>query len=91
MTTTWQDIGTAPRDGRKLLMTDGVNIQVCYPKRFPRPIHLMDGDGEDCSSQPGDIWEYFRDDIHASGHTWSMEPTHWMPLPSPPSKEGNDG
>lgn len=77
----WQPIETAPRDGCRLLMTDGEEVQVCYPKLFPRPISAGDDMTE---SRPGDRWEYFRDDEHAPGHSWSMRPTHWMPLPSPP-------
>lgn len=29
---------TAPRDGTKILCTDGEEIQACYPKLFPRPL-----------------------------------------------------
>ena len=35
----------------------------------------------------GDVWEYFRDDVNAPGHSWSMTPTHWMPLPEAPTPE----
>lgn len=80
----WQPIETAPRDGREILGTDGHVTRVCYPKLFPRPIG--EGGGPDCASQPGDRWEYFRDDEHAPGHSWSIEPTHWMPLPAPPEQ-----
>ena len=34
-----------------------------------------------------DHWEYFRDDKVVPGHTWSICPTHWLPLPSPPAQE----
>ena len=82
----WLPIESAPRDGRKLLMIEGDRIQVCYPKLFPRPIddenrHLKPSDWP---SKPGDLWEYFRDDEWAKGHTWAMRPTHWRPLPPPP-------
>lgn len=77
----WQPIETAPRDGRKLLMTDGENIHVCYPKMFPRPLHP---ETDLNVSMAGDRWEYFRDNVNAPGHTWSMCPTHWMPLPPLP-------
>jgi hypothetical protein len=77
----WLPIETAPRDGREILgYEDGV-IRVCRPKEFPRPFTL----GDDMSmSKPGDRWEWFRDDEFCPNHTWSMEPTHWMPLPAPP-------
>jgi hypothetical protein len=80
----WQPIETAPRDGRELLMTDGLSVRVCYPKIFPRPLNYQ----TDLSiSMPGDIWEYFRDDVYAPGHTWSLLPTHWRALPAPPSSK----
>lgn len=81
----WQPIETAPRDGRRLLMTDGENTHVCYPKLFPRPLTELKGsDPTKWESRAGDRWEYFRDDEHAPGHTWSLVPTHWMFLPEPP-------
>lgn len=80
--TTWHDISSAPRDGRSILCIDSRgNIHVCYPKLFPRPVNVL---GNSNVSMVGDVWEYFRDDINAPGHTWSMVPTHWMPLPEPP-------
>lgn len=83
----WMDIETAPRDGRRILCVDvdcedvEASIRVCYPKLFPRPITSVE---ELEVSRPGDVWEYFRDNENAPGHTWSMVPTHWMPLPDPP-------
>lgn len=83
----WRPIETAPRDGRKILCCiagmDGV--YVAYPKLFPKPVREMRGRDMD-KSEAGDTWEYFRDDVHAPGHTWSVEPTHWIPLPTPPCK-----
>ena len=86
LTSGWRPIETAPRTGLRLLMTDGVNIQICYPKTFPRPLSERPPSGDDDLSQskPGDVWEYFRDDEHAPGHSWSMRPTHWRPLPKLP-------
>lgn len=80
----WQDIETAPMDGTPILCVnnDGF-IQICRPKLFPRPIH-PDG-GDMTKPRKGDWWEYFRDDLYAPKHTWSMIPTHWMPLPTPPA------
>lgn len=77
----WQPIETAPRDGRELLMTDGVRVRVCYPKRYPRPI----SGGDDLTiSRAGDVWEFFRDYEIMPNHSWSLVPTYWMPLPAPP-------
>jgi len=81
----WQPIETAPRDGRRLLMTDGASVHVCYPKLFPRPIEELSGTNPELwESRKGDSWEYFRDQLNAPGHSWSIKPTHWMPLPAPP-------
>jgi hypothetical protein len=78
----WQPIETAPRDGRELLMTDGTVKRVCYPKKFPRPIVA----GDDLTiSKPGDVWEFFSDYEIVRGHSWSIIPTHWMPLPDLPT------
>jgi hypothetical protein len=86
----WQPIETAPRDGRLLLMTDGKNTCVCYPKALPRPVDLLVGEVYPFSSRAGDVWEYFRDEVNAPGHSWSMRPTHWMPLPPPPTPPQGD-
>ncbi len=79
----WRPITSAPMDGRELLCLDAETglVRVCRPKLFPRPI----ADGGDMNApREGDRWEYFRDDTHAPGHTWSMTPTHWQPLPEVP-------
>jgi hypothetical protein len=78
---TWNQIETAPRDGRRLLMTDGERIEICHPKRFPRPLDQMATPEDAAASKPGDKWEYFRDEDNAPGRSWSMIPTHWMELP----------
>jgi hypothetical protein len=82
----WKPIETAPRDGREILCCiSGTDmVRVCYPKEFPRPIT----EGDDMTqSRPGDVWEFFRDDENARGFSWSMAPTHWMPLPEPPATD----
>lgn len=77
----WQPIETAPRDGREILATDGDVVRVCRPKMFPRPISA----GDDLTmSKAGDVWEFFRDEANAPGQSWSLRPTHWMPLPPTP-------
>lgn len=82
----WHSVETAPRDGRELLMTDGETVRVCYPKLIPRPFDQggFDREGNAIVSRVGDVWEYFRDDRNAPGHTWSMVPTHWQELPEMP-------
>jgi len=84
----WKPVAEVPppRDGRELLMkrqySDGsAFVRVCTPKQFPRPLERL-ADVHNIDSQPGDIWEYHRDERHAPGHTWSMIPTHWMEIPA---------
>jgi hypothetical protein len=88
---TWRTLHSAPRDGRRILATDGTKTFVCYPKVFPRPDDELRnrklGKDGDWVSAPGDIWEYFRDDDVIPGHSWSFCPTHWMPLPRLPKKK----
>jgi hypothetical protein len=80
----WNPIETAPRDGSHLLMTDGHSIHVCYLKLYPRPLSL---DDDMSQSMAGDVWEYFRDQENAPGHSWSMIPTRWMSLPAMPESD----
>lgn len=65
--TTWQDIGTAPKDGTYVLVW--------------RP---DEGDGHHEAHAGIDVW------IEGCWYKSRrlQQPTHWMPLPSPPSKEG---
>jgi hypothetical protein len=64
-TSPWQTIFTAPRDGTHILCRD------------------CNGTVQVCYPKTFDNlrWEYFRDEGHAPGHSWSMIPTHWMPIP----------
>ena len=69
---TWQSIETAPRDGTRFLACKGYGgaIVVGYMGTVTR----LSGIGER-------VEETFR--IFPSGLRWN--PTHWMPLPPPPS------
>ena len=61
----WQPIETAPKDGKRVLVTDG--FEVC-----------------DAYFRSGEWWQY------ECGDDWysvSINPTHWMPLPQPPTTE----
>lgn len=63
--TDWQPIETAPKDGARILGTDGHSVEVIYNAR---------GTGWFNQSAEISMWRVF-------------PPTHWMPLPEPPSKE----
>jgi hypothetical protein len=72
----WQPIATAPKDGTPIdLWISGSN------RRFA-----------DCRFHRG-MWQHWWMDCFGSGMDWqsldSHKPTHWMPLPTPPT-EGSD-
>ncbi len=83
----WQPIETAPKTGRKII--------VAYINRSNKPRTVMarwltdeqaaETDGDDVGLEGGwyeciDNWgDYTEVAIHEG------EPTHWMPLPAPPS------
>lgn len=79
----WQPIGMALNDGVPILClnADTGEIRVGVRKLLSNQHH----------ENTGRHWyEWFRDEEFCSGHTWSIEPTHWMRLPSPPPQE-DDG
>jgi hypothetical protein len=67
----WQDIETAPKDGT----TVDLWVQPCEDApdeyKFDNPPRRA----ANC---------YYHDYTWHGGGRWPMEPTHWMPLPSPP-------
>lgn len=68
----WQPIETAPRDGTAILVTDGQTQRVAWTQH---------------PAEHGNVaaWTYY---ITRSGaYVVIMNPTHWMPLPSPPEVE----
>jgi len=69
----WQPIETAPDDATLILSCDTRTgeIRVGIRKLF--------------FAKSGK-YEWFRSDEFCPGHTWSLTPTHWMPLPPPPSE-----
>lgn len=84
----WRDIASAPRDGTPLLLYchGGIDIDPFYrPKGMSSDIVVglweVDADCPDggrWSSDVGDIGEQLSPPIN---------PTHWMPLPSPPETD----
>lgn len=73
----WQPIETAPRNGVPVLClnNDTGEIRVGVRKTFSEA-HYERTDRH--------RYRWFRSDEFCPGHTWSIEATHWMPLPSPP-------
>lgn len=73
----WHPIETAPKDGTRILCMDADTgeIRVAVRKQF----------SDEHYEKYGRHWyEWFSSDEYCPGHTWSLYPTHWMPLPEPP-------
>lgn len=84
MMTTWQPIETAPRDGTKIL--------VC--RRFPFDCWHYDVakwaiKREHISGWAKKVGEY--SERYDENWEWfEIRPTHWMPLPEPPTLTGTE-
>ena len=82
----WQTIETAPKDGTHILVFPAL---LAYPlvvswERPARTPPMMLARFGDTESSPG-FWR-----VAMSQARVPYEPTHWMPLPSPPSAGGSD-
>lgn len=88
----WQPIETAPKDGTPILgygPMPGINAEdhgwhqvretnwKCYPVGSPGYAKWQKGEGP-----LGIGWDWY-ESVHNWSHSW--QPTHWMPLPPPPS------
>lgn len=73
----WQPIETAPTDCAVLTIWDGVNNRTGRPARYWNVACLDEGEWH-AADEYGDVID---------------TPTHWMPLPAPPSakREDSDG
>jgi len=65
----WRPIETAPKE-RDLLLTDGETV--CQGGWLCQVDQGAEYEGQKCAPSPG-WWSIF-----------SIDPTHWMPLPDPP-------
>lgn len=73
----WQDISTAPKDGSKILVYNGVNEGYYTGNgQIGTASHGVDGFG---NKNKWCAWDC------CDGVT-SYEPTHWMPIPQPPAE-----
>ena len=86
--TTWQDIGTAPRDGSFVLLhvPEGLDMPVTVGMFFREELRGEDGRFKPGLWFPAD-WSGWLATDGDNSPSW-CNPTHWAPLPSPPSKEG---
>jgi hypothetical protein len=91
----WQPIETAPKDGtafQAIIPGHGADNVLCWS------YGLMNSDGNDCGAwtfasdqEPPDDWtDGWCWDVNEDGVP-STQPTHWMPLPPPPTLADSDG
>jgi len=79
---TWQPIETAPKDGTRIMIWwlplryDGSLLR---PERGLAAGHIMDGVHYDADLQTWMLGGTYAD------HRNNIKPTHWMPLPQPPT------
>lgn len=74
---TWQPIETAPKDGLAFV---GTNWKYAYRTSAGR-IYVK-WPHEEGGPTFQDVWN-----AEDSGSIWPWKPTHWMPLPAPPTNE----
>lgn len=79
MNADWQPIESAPKDGRTILVWDGLGVIAAAWCEWALP----DEDTDDDGWVPG--WS--SRSIEA-GDVEFIEPTHWRPLPAPPTDSG---
>ena len=79
----WMDISSAPKNGATVLLYNGQDVATGYFSFFDR-----DRQGQAVGADPSeqclcvDQWEWC-----GHGSVCSPQPTHFMPLPSPPKEE----
>lgn len=86
----WQPIETAPKDGRKVILfyLNRNNLSRTVMATWVTDEQAAETDADDVGLEAGwyeciDNWDdYSQVAIHEG------EPTHWMPLPAPPSEKG---
>ena len=73
----WQPIETAPTDGTCVLVYPPLwNNRVCSIARY---------DADSYCKKPKPFWRR-DDDMGQKTRSQAVPPTHWMPLPDPPSE-----
>ena len=72
----WQPIETAPKDGTSILISEEGHPYVMQASWEPWDYAH---DQSDC------YWRCGRQGAKGYDDSGSMDPTHWMPLPQPPS------
>jgi hypothetical protein len=84
----WQPIATAPKDGTEVMLSNGVVVaQGHWLHEESRTTVFRDSDGRYFDHEDSDGFDGWLD--------WSggmiPNPTHWRPLPNPPSPHPEEG
>lgn len=87
----WQDIATAPKDGRCILVADADDSG-----QEPGVMSWVDTSREEevfvRETKAGSLYKTVRiEDGYWSGSSEIYDPTHWQPLPAPPTREPGGG
>lgn len=79
MTSGWQKIETAPRDGTPILLFSPAS-------RMDDPTNIVVGKFETYGAD-NEWWAFCEEVLADIAGRIEPEPTHWMPLPPPPSEQ----
>ena len=71
----WRDISNAPKDGKRIILFGTVLSYTCSRDSRGKPL-----------GPPGVVGGYWDTDRWQSG-LYEIVPTHWMPLPEPPTED----
>lgn len=84
----WQDISTAPKDGRTLLLGyfNSAGNWRTLRGRWVSEDYISAFWKEPENGEPG--WYECAVEADNEPNCWATDPTHWMPLPSPPARKG---
>jgi len=72
----WQPIGSAPMDGRRILLLYQSPYASCV---------VGEWNTDRFAKKPAPYWSSDREHITGTRHARAVGPTHWMPLPELPS------
>lgn len=77
----WQPIETAPKDGTKVLIVDesgNMDVAIYIEEWRERQEFVR-------SAKDGNVYRTVREDLGWWDSDYCIGPTHWMPLPEPPT------
>ena len=88
MTDEWQPIETALKDGTRVILGH-IDAFTTTGRFYPAEPDYPDNMGHDAGFMDDDFGVYFpsRSFGNPKYQSQGSQPTHWMPLPTPPRKE----